>query len=179
MKGPPSDAILRGLQGLFLDCDGVLTDGRLPYSEEGRRTLNFHARDGFGLAMLARTEVKIAVISGRGADIAEKRHRELGVEHFIGRSHNKFKAVGELCDELAIDPRRVAFVGDDLPDLRAFAACGLKIAVADAAPEVVEAADWLLQTPGGGGAVREVCETLLKARGDWQKTLARLISNPS
>ena len=76
-----------------------------------------------------------------------------------------------MCESLDIAPSRTAFVGDDIPDLEAFKAVGLKVAVNNACPELQDAADWILQTPGGYGAAREVCETILKARGDWQRML--------
>lgn len=171
-KPAPDAARLRSLRGIILDCDGVLTAGGLFYDESGRRLLRFDSKDGFGMAMLAKTEVKLAILSGRSVEIATQRFRELGVAHVRGRCRDKGEGVIELCAALGIAPSACAFVGDDLPDLPAFARVGLKVAVADAAPEARDAADWVTRARGGRGAVREICEAVLKARGDWQRWLA-------
>ena len=152
---------------LVLDCDGVLTGGELFYGPEGHRLLCFNAKDGLGLALLCRAGVKVGVLSGRPVDIATARLRELGVEPLIGRCRDKGAAVRQMCADWGVAPAACAFVGDDLPDLPAFAAVGLCIAVADAVPEVAAAAHWRTQAAGGRGAVREICEGLLKARGPW------------
>jgi 3-deoxy-D-manno-octulosonate 8-phosphate phosphatase (KDO 8-P phosphatase) len=160
---------LRELRALILDCDGVLTPGDLIYDQAGQRLLRFCARDGFGLAALCRSGFPVAVLSGRPVDIAEQRLRELGVGPFLGKCKDKARGVVALCDSLHVTPSECAFVGDDVPDLQAFAAVGLRIAVADAAPDLVARADWVTRAPGGRGAVREVCEAILRSRGLWQK----------
>ncbi|MEK7706089.1 MAG: HAD hydrolase family protein [Myxococcota bacterium] len=175
-KAAPEASRLRSLRALVLDCDGVLTTGGLFYDESGRRLLRFDSKDGLGMAMLTKTEVKLAILSGRSVDIATQRFRELGVAHLRGRCRDKAEGVIELCAALNIAPSACAFVGDDLPDLRAFARVGLKIAVADAAPELHAAADWVTRARGGRGAVREICEAILKARGDWQRWLADVVT---
>ncbi len=167
---------LAALEALILDCDGVLTAGDLIYDQNGLRLLRFNARDGFGLAALCRSGFPVAVLSGRPVDVAEQRLRELGVGPFVGRCHDKQQGVRAICDTLKIDPARCAFVGDDLPDLPAFAAVGLRIAVADAAEELRAAADWVTTRPGGQGAVREICAAILQARGRWDEMLRRLIA---
>jgi 3-deoxy-D-manno-octulosonate 8-phosphate phosphatase (KDO 8-P phosphatase) len=173
-RGPSLRARLQRLEGLFLDCDGVLTPGDLLYDERGTRLLRFHARDGFGIALLCRTGLPVVVLSGRPLDVAEHRMKELGVARFVGRCRDKGVEMIRLCEELGIRPESSAFVGDDIPDLAAFEHCGMRIAVADAAAEVRAAADWVTRAPGGRGAVREVCEAILKARGDWQAAIDRV-----
>ena len=111
----------------------------------------------------------MGVLSGRPVDIAQARLQELGVRSFYGQVRDKAVGLQQICEELGVDPQHTAFVGDDLPDLAAFRVAGLRVAVADAAAEVLEAAHWITQAPGGRGAVREVCEAILKARGDWQR----------
>jgi 3-deoxy-D-manno-octulosonate 8-phosphate phosphatase (KDO 8-P phosphatase) len=172
-KAAPAAEKLKLLSGLILDCDGVLTPGDLFFSDQGGRWLRFDSKDGLGLALLCKTNIQVAVLSGRPCDIAEQRLRDFGIKNFRGECRDKSAGVIDLCASMAIDPSACAFVGDDLPDLPAFRVCGLKIAVADAAAEVLEAADWITDAPGGKGAVREVCEAILKARGDWQARLAR------
>ncbi|OGQ90181.1 MAG: hypothetical protein A2289_19790 [Deltaproteobacteria bacterium RIFOXYA12_FULL_58_15] len=166
--------LLRGLKGLVLDCDGVLTPGDLIYDVQGNRLLRFNARDGLGLAVLRRSGFPVAILSGRPADIAEQRFRELGVNPFVGKCKDKNQGLLDICAQIGIPPRKCAFVGDDVADLPAFAACGLRIAVADAVSEVLRDADWITEAAGGRGAVREVCEAILKARGEWEPLIERL-----
>lgn len=173
MKSVPAER-WAAVEGLILDCDGVLTNGEIYYDEHGVRSLAFFSRDGLGLAMLCRSGVKVGIISGRPADIAERRHAELGVDTFVGRCRNKAKAVRECAQGWGISPEACAFVGDDLLDLSGFAACGLAIAVADAAQEVRDAAQVVTAAPGGRGAVREVCEAILRAKGQWDRLITTL-----
>jgi 3-deoxy-D-manno-octulosonate 8-phosphate phosphatase (KDO 8-P phosphatase) len=170
---------LRALQALVLDCDGVLTKGDLIYDDGGRRYLSFDVRDGAGIALLARSGFPLAVLSGRPADVAEHRHRELGVRHFVSDCHDKASGLTEVCKLMQVEPAACAYVGDDLPDLAAFRVAGLRIAVADAAIEVIEHADWVTERRGGAGAVREVCEAILKARGTWQELIDDLLEPAS
>ena len=163
---PASDRLL-AVQGLIFDCDGVLTDRGLFYDERGTRILRFDARDGFGLALWRKAKLSAAILSGRPTDIASSRFAELGVNPIVGRCRDKRKGVQDICQEMGIAPEHCAFIGDDLPDLAGYSQVGLRIAVADAAPELIEASDWVLDASGGHGAAREVCETILKVRGDW------------
>ncbi len=169
----PAPARLRQLAGLVLDCDGVLSDGGLYFDAAGGRQLRFNARDGFALALLSRAGLPIGVLSGRPADIAEARHAQLGMGPFVGGCHDKAVGLKEICAAWGCAPEAVAFVGDDLPDLPAFSAAGLCIAVGDAAPEVRTAAHWITRAHGGHGAVREVCEAIARARGDWPTDIAQ------
>jgi 3-deoxy-D-manno-octulosonate 8-phosphate phosphatase (KDO 8-P phosphatase) len=152
----------------------VLTKGELTYDEAGRRLLSFDVKDGAGIAMLAGSGFPVGVLSGRPADVAEHRHKELGVRYFLDRCRDKAAGLTELAKRMDVDPARCAYVGDDLADLAAFRLAGLRIAVADAVAEVSARADWVTQQNGGAGAVREVCEMILKARGSWQEILGRL-----
>ena len=176
---PPKDK-LTTIELVVLDCDGVLTDRGLLYDENGTRLLRFDARDGFGLALFTRhCGKKAAILSGRPTDIAHHRFAELGLNPIRGRSRNKANDVLEICEELSVAPEHTAFVGDDLPDLPAMSKIGVAIAVADAAPEVKAVADWHLKECGGNGAIREVCETILKATGHWQEWLKHTGFDPA
>jgi 3-deoxy-D-manno-octulosonate 8-phosphate phosphatase (KDO 8-P phosphatase) len=172
-KPAPSIGTLNNIEAIVFDCDGVLTDRGLFYDENGGRILRFDARDGFGIALWCRSGFKGSILSGRPIDIASKRFVELGMTELSGRCHDKREGLTKLCETWGVAPERVAFVGDDLPDLAAFCVAGLKIAVKDAAIEVQNSADWILHAAGGQGAAREVCETLLKARGTWQSWLEK------
>ena len=153
---------LASIRALILDCDGVLTDGRLYYSARGSEMLTFHSKDGWGLAELSKRGFPIAVLSGRSTDIAEARMRQLGVSHFVGSCHDKAAGFLALCRILKQSPEHVAYIGDDIPDLPAFQHAGLRIAVADAAQAVRDVAEWVTQARGGAGAVREVIDALLE-----------------
>ena len=173
----PSTHRLASLRALVFDCDGVLTPGDLYYDDTGRRLLRFNSKDGFALALLCRSGLSVGVLSGRPTDIAERRLRELGVRAFAGQCRDKAGGLTRMCEAFDVPLQDCAFVGDDLPDLPAFDVAGLSIAVADAAPEVLDHAHWTTKKPGGHGAVREICEAILKARGDWQRYLHATMTN--
>jgi 3-deoxy-D-manno-octulosonate 8-phosphate phosphatase (KDO 8-P phosphatase) len=155
------------LKILVLDVDGVLTDGRITYSNGGEELKAFNIKDGLGIKLLQRAGIRVAIITGRRSTIVERRARELGIEHLVQGREDKLTALEELCGELGLALSECAYMGDDLPDLAAIMAAGVGLTVADAAGAVVSAADWQSKQPGGHGAVREACEALLKARGVW------------
>jgi len=161
----PSDEILAAIRLLVLDVDGVMTDGRLHYDAQGREAKVFHVHDGHGIKQVMRTGIEVAVISGRHSKAVETRMTELGIEHVRLGQENKREAFGEITAQLGIAAEFVACVGDDEPDLPIMQAAGLGVAVADAQPVVRERADWCTTRGGGRGAVREVCDLLIAARG--------------
>ncbi len=152
---------------LLLDVDGVLTDGRLYFGPQGETHKVFHVRDGHGLKMAQGAGIEVAFLSGRRSDAAYHRARELGISRFFEGLRDKLAVMREMEADLKISATQVAVVADDLVDLPIMARAGLAVAVADAAPEVAAAAHWVTQSPGGRGAVREVCDLLLKAQGKW------------
>ena len=158
---------------LAIDVDGVLTDGGLTFNEEGHLWQTFHVRDGFALVAAKRAGLKIAWVSGRASPTVQKRFDELGLDFCLLACADKFAALRDLQAQLEIAPDECCFIGDDFPDLPAFAACGLNVAVGDAVPEVVERADYRTQAMGGRGAVREVIEHILRAQGHWARLLAQ------
>jgi len=166
--------IFKNLEGLILDCDGVLTPGDLYFSKNGAELLRFHSLDGFGLAMLIKSGVKVAVLSGRSTTIAEARLREIGVEHFSGSSLHKRSGFLELCEKMNLNPKHVAYMGDDLPDLGAFAVAAVAISVPNGHEEAQKRADVVTNESGGRGAVREVCDAIVKAKGLWNQWLERV-----
>jgi 3-deoxy-D-manno-octulosonate 8-phosphate phosphatase (KDO 8-P phosphatase) len=149
---------------LVLDVDGVLTDGRLYYGDDGREMKVFHVRDGYGIKNVMAAGVQVAIISGRQSQALENRLAELKIEHAILGRDDKDTAVRELIEQLGIPAESVACVGDDLPDLKMMREVGLAIAVADAHPDVIAGTHWQTKTPGGRGAVREICDLLIAAR---------------
>jgi 3-deoxy-D-manno-octulosonate 8-phosphate phosphatase (KDO 8-P phosphatase) len=155
---------LERIELLVLDVDGVLTDGRLHFSARGEALKTFHVRDGHGIKLLIGSGVHVAVASGRRSAAVSARMRELGVRHVVQGCADKVRALQDLARRLRIDPLAAACLVDDTPDLPLMSAVGFAGAVADAHPLVKSAAHWVSERPGGQGAVRELCDALLRAR---------------
>ncbi len=151
---------------LALDVDGVLTDGRIYYGNQGEELKAFNIKDGLGIKLLQDAGVKVAIITGRQSEIVARRARELGIEDVVQGREDKLTALKELCAAQGLALTDCAYMGDDLPDLGAINACGLGLTVADATRAVANAAAWQSSMAGGAGAVREACEFILDARGE-------------
>jgi 3-deoxy-D-manno-octulosonate 8-phosphate phosphatase (KDO 8-P phosphatase) len=164
-----------GVRLLLLDCDGVLTDGRITPVPGGDELKSFHTRDGHGLVMLHRAGLRSGVISGRTSRLVEMRAADLGVSFVRQGALNKIEAFESLISEAGVEPDRAAFVGDDVVDIPLMRRCGLAVAVADATPDTRAAAHYVTVAPGGFGAVREVCELILKAQGRWDELMRRYL----
>lgn len=168
------DALSR-VRLLSLDVDGVLTDGRLRYGAEGEIIKVFHAHDGLGLKLLMGEGIEVAIITAKTGAPLRKRLDDLGVTHaFMGRE-DKRAAFEELVAELGVAPAEVAHVGDDLPDLAVMRRVGVSIAVANAVAKVRAEAMLITERSGGDGAVREVCERILEARGTLDAAIERYL----
>jgi 3-deoxy-D-manno-octulosonate 8-phosphate phosphatase (KDO 8-P phosphatase) len=162
----------RKLKLLILDVDGVLTDGKLFFDNEGNEYKAFHARDGHGIKLLRQTGVEVAVISGRKSNSVALRMKNLGIEYVYQGHENKIAAFNEIIDKLRITPDQAAHVGDDLLDLPIMTRVGLAIAVNDANFAVKQRADWHTRLPGGHGAVREVCDLIIQAQGHFDEVVS-------
>ena len=162
-----NEVLVRKLQAIRLvitDVDGVLTDGGLYYGPEGESLKRFCAQDGLGIVLLQRAGIHLAVCSGRDCPALRARLKDLHVSLFrLGRLE-KQAACQELLSEAQIQAEEALFIGDDLPDLEGFALCGLGVATGNARPQVRKAADVVLQTSGGQGALRELIDLLLAVR---------------
>lgn len=156
----------------IFDVDGVLTDGRLHYSDDGRETKAFHVHDGLGLKRLMANGVEVAIITARLSHIVTERAAELGIAHVYQGQESKRQCFEQLIHALKLQAEQCAYCGDDLPDLAVMQRVGLSIAVANAHPWVRERARWHTQARGGEGAVREVCDLLLAAQGKVETELA-------
>lgn len=157
-------AHLRDIELLILDVDGVLTDGRLFFSAGGEALKVFHVRDGHGIKLLMGAGVRVAVVSGRRSAAVTVRLRELAVRNVVQGCSDKVAALLKLAKRLDIDPLACACIVDDTPDLPLMAAVGFAAAVGDAHPLVRAAAHWVGTAYGGRGAVRELCDAILRAR---------------
>jgi len=164
-----------GVRLLLLDCDGVLTDGRITLVEGGGEEKSFHTRDGHGLVLLHRAGLSSGIISGRTSRAVEWRARDLGVAHVRQGALDKVAVFEEVLAAAGVSDSEVCFVGDDVVDIPLMRRAGLAAAVADATPETRAAAHYVTRLPGGFGAVREVCELILKAQGRWDELMRRYL----
>lgn len=167
----------RNIRLLALDVDGVLTDGRLYFSEAGDETKTFDTQDGHGIKMLQSAGVQVAIITGRTTELVQRRARNLGIKHLQQGREDKLVALHELIKTLNLSLEEVAYVGDDWPDLPAILAAGLGVAVANAHSELRQRADHVTTLSGGRGAVREVCDLLLVAQDHYNDALAPYLAH--
>ena len=150
---------------LFLDVDGVLTDGRITYNSAGEELKSFHIHDGLGIKLLQQAGVTVVIITGRNSSMVSRRATELDIQHLVQGREDKRQAMEQLLQQLALSPEEAAYMGDDLPDLAAIQHAGLGIAPANAVAIVRQHADFVTLHRGGEGAVREACEFILTAQG--------------
>ncbi|HEX8160577.1 MAG TPA: HAD hydrolase family protein [Pyrinomonadaceae bacterium] len=158
---------------LLLDCDGVLTDGRITLLGDGDEQKSFHTRDGHGLVLLHRAGLQSGVISGRTSSALERRARDLGIGHLRQGTHDKIVEFREVLAAAGVSEDETAFVGDDVTDIPLMRRCALAVAVADATDDTRAHAHYVTRLAGGFGAVREVCELILKAQGRWDELMRR------
>ncbi len=165
----PADVLARArnVELVSFDVDGVLTDGRIMYSDRGEEIKAFHVQDGSAIQLLRSCGIRIAVITGRRSPMVDRRAEELGIEHVFQGVRDKAAVLTDLLRELNLTGEAAAHVGDDLPDLPIFAVVGLAIGVADGHPSAMARVHYVTRTAGGRGVAREVCELLLKARNQW------------
>lgn len=156
---------------IFFDVDGVLTDGGLHYTENGETIKRFHTLDGHGLKMLQRAGITPAVITGRDSAPLRNRLQALGITHAMFGTEAKDSAAEQLLQQLGLDWSQAAAMGDDWPDLLMMMRAGMRFAPANAHAEVLHHAHYVTQRQGGAGAVREVCDLLLQAHGQYAQLL--------
>ena len=152
---------------LLMDCDGVLTDGRIWIFDNGEEQKGFHTRDGLGIDLWHRAGLRSGIISGRTSSAVETRARTLGMSFIVQGHENKIKAFADTLAHAGVTNAEVAYIGDDLNDVPLMMQSGLGVAVADAALETRECAHYVTKALGGFGAVREVIELILKSQGRW------------
>ena len=163
MNDPTSNAFPADLRLIGFDVDGVFTDGRFYLSDDGVESKAFNTQDGFGIRQLIDAGIEVAVISGRQSVAVEKRMAELGIKYVVQGCKDKVAAFDEILNELGIDVGQSAYVGDDVPDLPLLRHSGFAVAVANAVDAVKSECDAVTSARGGGGAVREVAERILRS----------------
>lgn len=172
-NNPTNENKLKHIKVLLLDVDGVLTDGRIIYDDRGVEIKEFNVKDGLGIRMLMSAGIPVGIVTGRSCPALQHRCRNLGIDLVLDGVRNKAEVLEGILHSLSAVPDDIAFMGDDLPDLPLMRRVGLSIAVSDAHPLVAAQAHMVTAAEGGKGAVREVCETILKARGLWETALER------
>ncbi|AOA57905.1 KdsC family phosphatase [Acinetobacter larvae] len=168
----------RHIEALVLDVDGILSDGFVSFTNSGDEIKSFDIRDGLGMKLVQQAGLKVIVITGRKSHIVEKRMQDLGVDLLYQGREDKGTALTQACQQLALDPEDCLYMGDDWPDLSAFAIAGMKVTVPNGHVEVRRRADLVTQAMGGRGAVREVCDMLLMAKGAYQPLLEKYVAAP-
>jgi 3-deoxy-D-manno-octulosonate 8-phosphate phosphatase (KDO 8-P phosphatase) len=160
----------RQVRLLLLDVDGVLTDGTVVIRSDGGESKPFSIRDGAAIVWAQRQGLEVGLLSGRPSKATSRRANELGIR-IVTQGSNKERGFADLLAAHEFAASEVAYMGDDLQDLPVLRRAGLSAAPADAAPDVLARVDWVSQTPGGRGAVRELVEAMLRARGSWDTVL--------
>jgi 3-deoxy-D-manno-octulosonate 8-phosphate phosphatase (KDO 8-P phosphatase) len=166
----------RRIKLLVLDCDGVLTDGRIILLPSGDETKSFDVRDGHAIVMAKRAGLKVAIISGRQSSVVRARAKELQVDHLYEMAWVKTEPYQQVMAAENVTDDEVCYVGDDVVDIPLLRRAGLAVAVADAADEAIQHAHYLTTKRGGRGAIREVIELILKAQGKWDEAMSRYLS---
>lgn len=170
-RSPRTDEpIAKPIRCILSDVDGVMTDGRIIYDSAGAETKQFHVRDGLGIKLWMRAGFPFGIITARNSPMVQRRADELGIAHVSQGSGDKLARAKEILSLLDCDLSAVCYLGDDLPDIPVMRQVGLAVAPSDAASDACEAADWVLSSSGGHGAVRETVERLLRAKGLWNPT---------
>lgn len=160
---------------LICDVDGVLSDGKITFSNSGDELKSFNTKDGQGIKLLQQADIHVAIITGRQSNIVEQRAKELGIEFLFQGHSDKKAAYQNILDSLSLKPEEVAHVGDDLPDLPLMRMSGLGFSVNDAHFFVKQHADWVSTKNGGDGAVREIADFILKAQNKLDAILSHYL----
>lgn len=165
----------REIRLLLLDVDGVLTDGSIVYGPAGTELKAFSTRDGFGIRLLQEAGVEVGIITARSSEAVQRRAQDLKLRHVFQGVRNKIEAFTAILAERQLAPTQIAYMGDDWLDLPLLIRVGLAATVADGAAEVRAVAHFVSKGKGGRGAVRELCDLIVEARGQRQELLGRYL----
>ena len=167
---------LKNISLLLLDVDGVMTDGGIIYDGNGLETKVFNVKDGHGIKMLQRSGIDVGIISGRESQVVTNRAAELGIRIVHQKSLDKLTPFNRILVETGLSEEETGFIGDDLIDIPVLKRVGFAAAPADADAEVLPYVNYVASKSGGWGAVREVCDMILKAQGKWEELTGRYFS---
>jgi 3-deoxy-D-manno-octulosonate 8-phosphate phosphatase (KDO 8-P phosphatase) len=165
---------LKNIKLLLLDVDGVMTDGSIIYNDSGEEIKVFCVRDGFGIRMLMDSGINVGIVTGRSSESLYHRCKNLHIQLIFDGISDKAAALYKITEKTGIKDHEIAYMGDDLPDISIMRIIGIPIAVADAHENVIEVAHIVTSAKGGAGAIREVCEAIIKAQDNWEASLKRL-----
>jgi 3-deoxy-D-manno-octulosonate 8-phosphate phosphatase (KDO 8-P phosphatase) len=163
--------IAKNIRLLVLDVDGVLTDGSIILDNKGNEYKSFHVRDGHGIKMLLRAGIQVAIITGRASKVVERRARELGIEEVHQKCFNKIAVYQSLIEKYSLSDKEVAYIGDDIVDAPVMKRVGMPVVVADADKGIRKYSLFVTKNRGGRGAVREVADLILTAKGLWERIM--------
>lgn len=172
----PITELAKQIKLLIMDVDGVLTDGRIFITASGEELKAFNTLDGHGLKMLQSTGVQLAIITGRAAPGVAHRARGLGIDHYYEGVHDKRGVFAELLAKTGLQAEQCAYIGDDVVDLPVMSRVGFAVAVPDAPSFVRQHAHFVTGSQGGCGAVRELCELILQAQGNYERLMAAYLA---
>lgn len=161
----PTNEQLKKIELVVMDVDGVMTTGEICYTTSGEEIKTFNVKDGHGITLWNHYGLKTAIITARDSEIVARRAKELGIQHIFQGAKQKLATLTALCETLSLSLEQVCYIGDDWPDLGPLQAAGLAVCPHDAVPEVQAASHWILSSCGGRGAVRELFNALILARG--------------
>ena len=164
---------LAAIQLLLLDVDGVMTDGGIIYDGNGLETKIFNVKDGHGIKMLQRAGIEVGIITGRSSAVVDVRAQELGIELVYQGALRKLESYEDVKLKIGLADSQIAYMGDDVIDVPVMRRVGFAAAPQDALAEAKRAAHYIASCNGGRGAVREVCDLILKGRGAWDEVTAR------
>ena len=159
---------------LLLDVDGVMTDGSIIYNDNGEEIKVFCVRDGLGIRMLMNSGIDVGIVTGRSSDALYHRCKNLHIQHIFDGVSDKAAALDKITEKTGIKEQDIAYIGDDLPDISIMRKIGIPIAVANAHENVIEVAHMVTSAKGGAGAIREVCEAIIKAQDNWEAVIKQL-----
>jgi 3-deoxy-D-manno-octulosonate 8-phosphate phosphatase (KDO 8-P phosphatase) len=160
---------------LLLDVDGVLTDGKLYFGNNGEEFKTFNTLDGHGIKLLQKTGVKVGIITGRTSNLVARRAKDLGIEILVQGREDKWDALQEILQDHPVALEDIAFIGDDWPDLGVMTRVGLALTVANAHFSVAARSHWQSKERGGEGAVRSACDLIMQAQGTFDQALAEYL----
>lgn len=162
-----SNKMFEKVKILILDVDGVMTDGKININDRGEEIKTFNVKDGYGIRLLLDAGIDVAIITSRRSETVDHRAWDLGIKLVYQGITDKRATCIQLLEEKGLTSGQACFIGDDLPDIPLLKYVGLPVAVADAVKEVHETAIYITNKNSGNGAVREVCELILKTQGAW------------
>jgi 3-deoxy-D-manno-octulosonate 8-phosphate phosphatase (KDO 8-P phosphatase) len=161
----------KNIKVLVLDIDGVMTDGKMHYTNNGDEFKSFDVTDGLGIILAQKHGLKCAILTAKESNIVAKRAKDLGIEQVYQGYHFKIEVLDDIKKAFDVTAEEICFVGDDIIDIPVLKKIGLSVAVKNARAEVKREVDYITQVAGGYGAVREVCELILNAQGKWEEVL--------